>query len=85
MAEIIAGITILVEDRNGASREINRILSAYGSIIAGRMGIPHLRGERSVIALIVQGDETAVDSLACDLTTLERAQGFRTVLAKFEE
>lgn len=83
MAEIIAGITILVEDRRKANPVLNGILSNYGGIIAGRMGIPHLQGERSVISLILQGDETAIDSMVCELTDVEAAQGFRTVLARF--
>ena len=84
MADIIAGITILVEDRHQANPTLNDILSKYGGVIVGRMGIPHLQGERSVIALIVQGDEVAIDSLVCDLTTVQEAKGFRTVLARFE-
>jgi putative iron-only hydrogenase system regulator len=85
MSDIIAGVTILVEDRKTANIEINRILSNYGGIIAGRMGIPHLQGDRSVISLILQGDATAVDSLLCELTSVETAKGFRTVLARFAE
>ena len=83
MADIIAGITILVDDRSKANADINGILSKYAGIISGRMGIPHLQGDRSVIALILQGDETAVDSLVCELTNVEKSKGFRTVLARF--
>ena len=83
MADIIAGVTILVEDRRKANPVLNEILSQYGGIIAGRMGIPHLQGDRSVITLILQGDSTAIDSLACELTNVEAARGFRTVLAQF--
>jgi putative iron-only hydrogenase system regulator len=85
MSDIIAGVTILVEDRKTANAGLNDILSKYGSIIAGRMGIPHLHDERSVISIILQGDETAIDSLVCELTSVEKARGFRTVLARFEE
>ena len=85
MSDVIAGITILVEDRSEANQDVNAILSKYATIIAGRMGIPHLQGDRSVIALILQGDATAVDSLVCDLTSVEKTKGFRTVLAQFEE
>ena len=84
MSDVIAGITILVEDRTRANAAINAVLSQYGNIISGRMGLPHLSGDRSVISLILQGDETAVDSLICDLTNIEAAKGFRTVLARFE-
>jgi len=84
MSDVIAGITILVEDRREAHSAINEILSNYGSIISGRMGLPHLNDDRSVITLILQGDQTAVDSLVCELTDVEKAKGFRTVLARFE-
>jgi putative iron-only hydrogenase system regulator len=84
MADIIAGVTILVDDRKSAHDDLNAILSNYAGIIAGRMGIPHLHGDRSVIALILQGDETAIDSLVCELTSVEQTRGFRTVLARFE-
>ncbi|MEI7833385.1 MAG: TM1266 family iron-only hydrogenase system putative regulator [bacterium] len=85
MADIIAGLTILVNNRKAANQELNSILSNYGGIIAGRMGIPHLQGDNSVITLILQGDEEAISSLACELTAVETAKGFRTVLARFEE
>ncbi len=85
MSDIIAGVTILVEDRHAASPAINAILSQYGGVIAGRMGIPHLNGDHSVITLILQGDATAIDSLVCELTEVEAAKGFRTVLARFGE
>lgn len=84
MSDVIAGVTILVEDRKVANPEINAVLSNYGGIISGRMGLPHLTGDRSVISLILQGNEDAVDSLICELTTIEQAKGFRTVLARFE-
>lgn len=84
MTDIIAGVTILVRDRRQANNAINDILARYGSIIAGRMGIPHLQGDSSVISLILQGDAVAVDSLMCDLTEVESTKGFRTVLARFE-
>ncbi len=85
MSDVIAGLTILVENRKSANPQLNEILGKYGSIIAGRMGIPHLAGDRSVISLILQGDAEAVDSLLCELSDIESANGFRTVLAKFGE
>lgn len=85
MSEVIAGVTILVDDRQLAHPQINEILSKYGSIIVGRMGIPHLHHERSVITLILQGEEEAVDGMVCELTDVETTKGFRTVLARFNE
>lgn len=85
MTDIIAGLTILVDNRKVANPELNTILSNYGGIIAGRMGIPHLHGDRSVITLILQGEESAVEALVCELTAVEQAKEFRTVLARFAE
>ena len=84
MSDVIAGVTILVNDRKASSPAINEVLSKYGQLIVGRLGIPHLEGDRSVISLILQGDQTAVDSLVCDLTDIQKTKGFRTVLASFE-
>jgi putative iron-only hydrogenase system regulator len=83
MADIIAGVTILVNNRKDAHAAINEVLSQYGEIIVGRMGIPHLVEDRAVISLILQGDEIAVNSLVCELTAFEKDKGFRTVLARF--
>ncbi len=85
MSDIIAGLTILVDDRSKANPMLNEVLAKYGAVIAGRMGIPHLHGDRSVITLILQGDETAIDSLVCELTAVESAAGFRTVLTRFAD
>jgi putative iron-only hydrogenase system regulator len=84
MHDVIAGITLLVEDRQQANLAINGILSQYAALIHGRMGIPHLHNERSVIALILQGPQVAIDSLVCELTDVEAAKGFRTILARFD-
>jgi putative iron-only hydrogenase system regulator len=85
MTDVIAGVQILVSDRVSAHGAINETLSKYGEMIVGRMGIPNLEGDCAVISLVVQGPADALDGLMCDLTAVEAASGFRTVLAKFEE
>ena len=54
-------VGIVVENRE-ASAQINKVLSDYGHLIVGRMGIPHRDRHISVISLIVDGttDEIGV-------------------------
>lgn len=54
-AKKIAVIGIVVSNREETAREVNEILSAYGNIIVGRMGIPYKERGISVISLIVDG------------------------------
>jgi putative iron-only hydrogenase system regulator len=49
-------VAIVVQDRQMAARRVNELLSEYGDIIVGRMGIPYRDRGVSVIALIVDGD-----------------------------
>ncbi|NIA23919.1 MAG: CopG family transcriptional regulator [Proteobacteria bacterium] len=48
----IGYVGIIVEDKK-KSEDVNKILSAYGTIIVGRMGIPY--GDIGIITLIVNG------------------------------
>ncbi|MBI9103820.1 MAG: CopG family transcriptional regulator [Spirochaetales bacterium] len=57
-------IGILVADRDEASSAIQEILSDYGEIILGRMGLPNLADNKlSIITLIVQATTDEVGSL----------------------
>ncbi|NLJ72307.1 MAG: CopG family transcriptional regulator [Syntrophomonadaceae bacterium] len=58
----IGVIGIVIEDRNVAPK-VNGILSEYGEIIIGRMGIPYHHKEVSVISLIVDGNTDTIGAL----------------------
>jgi putative iron-only hydrogenase system regulator len=60
----IAIIGIIVQNREETSRRLNEILSSYGSIIVGRMGVPYREREVSVISLIVDGTTDEIGALA---------------------
>lgn len=49
-------VAIVIEDRLRAASRVNELLSEYGDIVVGRMGIPYRDRGVSVIALIVDGD-----------------------------
>ncbi|AGL00469.1 TM1266 family iron-only hydrogenase system putative regulator [Desulfoscipio gibsoniae] len=58
----IGVIGIVVENREQAPR-INSILSGYGEVIVGRMGIPYRERGLSVISLIVDGSTDEIGAL----------------------
>ena len=61
--ERIGVVGLVVEDRMTAAPKVNQILSDYGDIIVGRMGVPYRDRGISVIALIVDGDTDAIGAM----------------------
>ena len=62
-------VGVVVEDRNRAE-DVNRILSAYGEIIRGRIGIPDKDTGLAVIGLIVEGTNEQVGAMTGKLGNL---------------
>ena len=54
---------IIVTDRNKQAGEVNKILSEFGNIIQGRMGIPYKERNCSIITLIVDATTDDVGAL----------------------
>lgn len=76
MNQRLGFIGIVVEDPS-QSTSINNILSRFGHIIAGRMGIPRIHhGETgmSVITLIVQGTTDEIGALTGQLGKVQGVQ-----------
>jgi len=59
----IAIIGIVVQNREDTSKRLNDILSSFGNIIVGRMGIPYKERDVSVISLIVDGTNDEIGAL----------------------
>jgi len=55
-------IGIVVQKRK-CVEEVNRILSGFGNIIRGRIGIPNREDESAVIGLITEGTNDEIGSL----------------------
>lgn len=55
-------IGIVVQNRSNAE-EVNRILSCYGRVIRGRIGIPNPEHESAVIGLITEGTNEELGAL----------------------
>jgi len=59
----IGVVGIVITDREKSARRVNEILSAYGEIIVGRMGIPYREKGLAVMALIVDGTTDAIGAM----------------------
>lgn len=70
MAKRIGVVGIVIEEKEKTAREVNNILSQYGDIIVGRMGVPRPERSLSVISLIVEGDTDQVGALTGKLGRL---------------
>lgn len=67
----VAVIGIVVKNREECSRKVNDILSVYGHIIVGRMGIPYKDKGISVISLIVDGTNDDIGAVTGKLGNIE--------------
>lgn len=70
MNKRIGVIAIIVEDRESVEM-VNKLLSGYGEIIVGRMGIPYKEKHVSVISIIVDGTTDEIGALTGKLGKLE--------------
>jgi len=74
-------VGIVIEDRHSAAPKVNQILSEYGDIIAGRMGLPYKERGVSIIALIVDGSTDEIGAMTGKLGNIEGVS-VRTALSK---
>ena len=67
----ISIIGIVVKNRKEVTPKINQIITDFGEIIIGRMGIPYRERNLSVISLIVDGTTDQIGALTGKLGQLE--------------
>ncbi|MCX7709011.1 MAG: iron-only hydrogenase system regulator [Clostridia bacterium] len=67
----IAVIGIVVNNREEAAKKVNEILSNYGDIIVGRMGIPYKDREISVMSIIADGTNDEIGALTGKLGNIK--------------
>lgn len=60
-------VGIIIENRERCSPQVNQILSQHGEIILARTGIPHIKGENSVITLVIDCDTDRLGQLTGQL------------------
>lgn len=63
MEKRLGFVGIIIHNRKKAAPVVNNILTEFGDLIMGRMGIPHIKKELSVIILIVNATTDEVGAL----------------------
>ena len=61
------GVVAIVITEKGAVPSVQTVLSSFGDVITGRMGIPNRETGRNVIALIVEGTAERISALVGNL------------------
>ncbi|RFU93877.1 CopG family transcriptional regulator [Sphaerochaeta halotolerans] len=74
-------IAIIVKERNTAAQEVNEVLSQYGSIILGRLGLPYRERNLNIITLIVDASTDQIGALTGKLGRIENVT-VKSTLAK---
>ncbi|MDO7787983.1 TM1266 family iron-only hydrogenase system putative regulator [Desulforamulus aquiferis] len=70
MENSVGGVVIVVEDRERLAPKVNAILTSYGDLIVGRVGLPYREKNKYVITIVVDGDVTEVNSMVAKLEEL---------------
>lgn len=64
------GFIGIVVSRKESVEEVNRILSRYGNLIRGRIGVPNHENGSAVIGLITEGSNDGIGALTGKLGNL---------------
>ena len=70
MGTRLAIIGIIVEDRSSA-QAVNSLLTEFGEYIKGRMGLPYVEKEVSIISVVVDAPMDAISALSGKLGALQ--------------
>ena len=70
MEKRIGVIAVLVSNREEAVPDVNNLLSEFGNIVIGRLGVPYREKSVNVIALIVEGTTDDIGALTGKLGML---------------
>ncbi len=70
MRKRIGVIAIVVEERGKVTAKLNNILSEFGDIILGRMGVPSKEHGLSIISIIVEGTSDDIGAMTGQLGNL---------------
>ena len=67
----VAVIGIIINNREESAKKVNDILSNFGEIIIGRMGIPYKEKHLSVISIIADGTNEQIGALTGKLGNIK--------------
>lgn len=56
-------IAVIIKNRKNCAAEVNNLLSQFGGVIIGRMGVPYKERNLSIITLIVDATTDEIGAL----------------------
>ncbi len=71
MGKRLGFVGIIINNRKKTAPLVNKILAEFGDLIIGRMGIPHVKREHSVIVVIVDSSTDELGALTGKLGKIE--------------
>ena len=63
MSKRIGVIGIVIDDPKQVTDRVNAVISNYGNIVIGRMGVPRHEAKVGVIALIIEGSTDEIGAM----------------------
>ena len=63
MEKRLGFVGVIIHNRKKAAPLVNNILTEFGELVIGRMGIPHVKKELSVIVLIINASTDELGAL----------------------
>ncbi len=70
----IGVVSIIVTSRKSQAAKVNDILTEYGDIIIGRMGLPYAPKKINIISLIIHGSTDEIGAMTGKLGSLHGIQ-----------
>lgn len=71
MGKRLGFVGMIIHNRKKNASAVNKILTEFGDMILGRMGIPHVKKEHSVIVVIVDATTDELGALTGKLGKVE--------------
>lgn len=71
MKKNIAVVGIIVNDRRENAAGVNEILTEYGHLIVGRLGIPYDERNKSIISIIVDATDDQIGEISSKLESID--------------
>lgn len=80
MEEYVHVVSITVKRRNVNAPKVNKVLTACGKVVLGRMGIHYEKCDVNIITLITVGNKKDIQSLVKKLTAIKGVKSAITSL-----
>ncbi|MDD2772441.1 MAG: iron-only hydrogenase system regulator [Elusimicrobiales bacterium] len=71
MEKHVGVIAIIINDRKTAAPKVNEVLTKYGDLVIGRMGIPYPKRNVYVVTLIVDGSNDEIGAMTGKLGAIK--------------